>query len=253
MGALTVVNDPSLRSGSFRRVNDYGQMVGQVQIDATGITQGVVFRNGQLVALSDVVTTPATIFDATDVNDHGQILAYSTSTGGAVLLNPVYFADGGFHSGSLGTDWEHSGPGSADILEVEAGEYCMRLTAGSPVTVSQTGSTPEAGYELSFDYQFLGNDPMTTLTVELDGMMIDMLTAPDSLATGFDTQVIGVSDAGLMGLEDVLLSFTYDGPTGTQVLIDNVTITQGMGAIPEAGTGLLLLLGGFGLLRRRRA
>ncbi len=249
-GDLTVVNTHDITAGSFRRVNDHGQIVGEVKISG-GAEQGAVYHDGELVLLNSVTSTSTTIYKVMDINDRGQILAWDYSVG-SVLLDPVYFADGAFTIDSLTGDWQASGPGTADMFEVEPGDYAVRLSAGSPITITQDVSTPDAIFELSDDYEFLSTDPLAELVVMLDGVMIDTLVAPDMLVGDSTTRTIAIDDpaSGLIGLDDVLLSLTYDGPTGTQMLIDNIAITQ---IVPEPTTMMLLALGSLAMLRRRRA
>ena len=220
-GNLHVVNPPEITAGVFRKVNDHGQMVGQVTYD--GVKQGAVYQNGQLILLNDGVTSVSTL-DAIDINDRGQILV-SVSIH-AYLLNPVYFADGSFTETSLDLFWQQSGSGSASMLDDGAGDYCLVLTAGSPIAVTQPVSTPDAAFRLSFDYRFLTVDALATLNVELNGILIASLTAPAALEDGFLTHEIPVSEMDLRGLSDVTLSLSYEGPSGSQVWIDDIVISQ---------------------------
>ena len=238
-------------SGVFRRVNDHGQMVGYLQVNGRG-QAAAIYQNGRMTLLEDLIVPgqATALASAVDVNDRGQVLA-QTSANVCVLLSPVYFADGAFAADSLDTSWAATGPGTAATIDLGGGDFCVELTAGSPVTLSQNVATPDAPFELSFDLRFLTTDPSATLTVELAGDLLDVLSPPDTPAAGFRTRRIMVTDPSLWGLVDAPLALTYDGPSGTQVLLDNVTITQ---AIPEPTpiAAVLLALPLFSRLRRRR-
>ena len=187
----------------------------------------------------------STMTVAYDINDRGQIVGYGPA--GAMLLNPVYFADGNFQAGDLGANWKVAGDGTAALTDLGDGNLAAVLTAGSPVTISQDVATPAAVFVLSFDYQFLSTDPSCTLIVSLDNPLLagplplfqDMLAAPPTLAADFTTYVVGIEEPGLRGLDPATLAFTYDGPSGTQCLLDNVTITQ----VPEPASVALVLAG----------
>ncbi|MCX5653963.1 MAG: PEP-CTERM sorting domain-containing protein, partial [Planctomycetota bacterium] len=128
------------------------------------------------------------------------------------------------------------------------GQYAACLTAGSPVIVSQDVATPPTLFDLSFDYRFLSTDPACHLIVQLAGEEVESLYAPPTLAADMEWVSVQISDPALQGLNAATLGFTYDGPSGSQVLIDNVKITQ----LPEPATLSLLALGGLLALRRRR-
>jgi len=250
-GNLHALTMPEMTSGSLRRVNDHGQMVGSVYLTGIG-TRAAVYRGGELANLNDLLAgTSYVLVNAMDINDRGQIVA-NASGAGAVLLNPVYLRDGQISTDSLTTAWSATGPGSADVYEHHPGDLALRLTAGSPVTITQDVSTPDAAYTLSFDYQFLSTDPAATLDILLDGLLLGTLAAPDTLAADLTTHNIGVvASTGLLGLDDVPLDFTYDGPTGTQVLIDNVVINQVLNMIPEPASLCLLAAGALLMLPGR--
>ncbi len=141
-------------------------------------------------------------------------------------LSPV--DNGDFESGDF-RSWMIAGVagGTAQIIQTADG-HVAELTAGSPVSVSQAIRTPALLIEgpvqpfvISFDYTF------TTLTgnlqVLLNNELLATIAAPSALANGLIHTSIEISDLNLFSLVDVPLAFTLDGPTGSQVLIDNVS------------------------------
>ncbi len=232
--------------GEALGVNNCDQVVGYSKT-TTGDQRAFVYINNQMFDLNTMVPagTP-TLRSAVAINDLGQIVGAADSVNG-FFLSPVYMDNGNFEA-SLTTGWSVSGPGTAATVDQGGGQYAACLTAGSPVTLSQDVATPVAVFELAFDYEFLGADPACTLTVELDSVLLDTLTAPPALVGDWTRHTILVDDPALIGLDAAELAFTYDGPTGTQILLDNVELTQ----LPEPGSVALLILGGLGALLRRK-
>ena len=243
-------------NGQAHAVNNAGQIVGWSDTAGIGGQTAILYEGGALTALNSLINSGSTMTVAYDINDRGQIVGYGPA--GAMLLNPVYFADGNFQAGDLGANWKATGDGTAALTDLGDGNLAAVLTAGSPVTVSQDVATPGTVFDLSFDYDFLSTDPSCTLTVVLDNPLLagplplfqETLAAPSTLVGQFTTYVVRIQEPGLQGLDAAVLAFTYDGPTGTQCLIDNVAITQ----VPEPAS-LMLVMAGVALtggrLRRR--
>ncbi|MGB2823993.1 MAG: PEP-CTERM sorting domain-containing protein, partial [Phycisphaerae bacterium] len=229
-------------------VSNVGEIVGTVQL-ASGARSVFRYANGAMQDLNALITNGVTIDKVNDINDRGWICAraYIGGVYRAVVLIPSYFAGGNFQTGSL-DDWTVAGSGSAAVIEVGPGQYSAELTAGSPVTLSQEVATPVDKFELAFDYEFLSTDPTCTLTVEIEDVVVATLTAPDTLVGDWTRHATVIDDPTLTGLDPAVLELTYDGPTGTQLLLDNIEFTQ----LPEPATLSLLALGGLALLRRRR-
>lgn len=152
----------------------------------------------------------------------------------------------------------------------------IKLVTGSPVSITQQVDTPAAAFNLDFEYQF--ETATGTLSVLLDGTEIGMFNAPAVLDGTFISESILI-DGALLNLTGVDLTFLFDGPTGSVVLIDNIEfpgIVNGnfndgtldpwqvaaspnatatlvpRSDVPEPTTAVLGLIGIAGLARRRR-
>ncbi|MFO8013741.1 MAG: PEP-CTERM sorting domain-containing protein [Phycisphaerae bacterium] len=136
-------------------------------------------------------------------------------------------------------------PGSIDT---GGGESWGKLSTGSTAEASQTVDTPDMAFALDFLFRFPSSEGVLELL--LDGQTLDTLDAsvvgPMSDFAAHRTDVL---DPALAHLEDVPLTFRLDGPTGTEVHFDEVSLR----GIPEPATLALLALGGLAMLRRRTA
>ena len=149
-----------------------------------------------------------------------------------------------------------------------------QLITGSPVSLTQTVDVPLDPFNLVFDYMF--TTPTGVLTVLLDGIPIGTsFLASTILESEFFQAIFEIEDPVLLGLTGVPLTFGLDGPSGSTVLIDNISFpglsnggfsnelrdweTGGSGVIslvtvPEPSTLMLLSIGlvGLGWMGRRR-
>ena len=180
----------------------------------------------------------------------GRIAFMNRITPGGPLSVPIL--NGDFGQGLDG--FQVSGPGTANVIDY-GGNSVLQMTTGSPVVLSQMVNTPE-NFTFSFDYLFqtvTGN-----LDVLLNGVTLDSIAAPSTLVNGFSTHTITVTDPSLFNLTNVELAFLFDGPSGSQVLIDNLSPLSGTAAgavtnaVPEPTSLALLGIGSLGLIALRR-
>ena len=124
--------------------------------------------------------------------------------------------------------WQADDPGEADLVtdNAEPGN-----TTGRPITLSQlvdTPNTPNVPFRLQSDYAFLTQN--VSLDVSLDSKPLTTLISDllADLAMGqqpdFEHLSIMIDDAALLGLADVPLALTWDGPTDSQILQDNIVL-----------------------------
>ena len=97
----------------------------------------------------------------------------------------------------------------------------LELTAGGPTGVSQAVDTPGQAFNMELDYRF------TTDTGFLDVFLNDAnigtrLEAPAIVGDEFLHAVFEVENELLLGLSGVPLLLLLDGPTGSNLLIDNL-------------------------------
>lgn len=163
--------------------------------------------------------------------------------------------DGGFDEGL--DHWQQDGPGHAEPVteNVGQGNTAAQLTTGSPVSISQQVDTPDQAFRIAFDYAFrtaegeldvqLAGQTLATLASSLD---VDL--HPDVIAP-FEHFSLDVTDDALQGLTDAVFELAFDGPTGSQVLIDNVWVAP-ITAVPEPGALALLGVAGMAMVTRRR-
>jgi len=191
-----------------------------------------------------------------DINNDGEIVfmnATGTFTSDVFLWTPdsaqspiVY--NGHFDGNTLyGWDVIASGAAVADLVLQGAGDYAVRLTTGSPVSISQLIETPSQAFYLDFDCDFETVNGDARLDVLLGGITLMSLPAVVSDEQRYH---LLVDNPALMGLEDAALTFTWDGTlAGSVSLLDNIAITP----VPEPLTGMIVFLGGAGLFYRRRS
>jgi len=160
-----------------------------------------------------------------------------------------------YNFGTMG-GWAASGPGKAEVIADpnDSANYVMALTTGSPVSISRTVDAFSEAFVVNFDYQFTTTSG--TLAVFLGSTLLGTLTAPADGQLSMLNEDMWVTDPGLLGQTGLLLTFSLDGPTGSQILLDNISMYVPV-EVPEPATLTLLAVGALCLLgwawRRRRA
>ncbi len=120
----------------------------------------------------------------------------------------------------------------------------LSLTTGSPAGVSQSVDTPSETFYVDFDYLFT----TTTGALEffLDGVLIGTpLVAPSVIGNDFFHATFKVDDPFLFNRFTVPLTLTLNGPTGSNILIDNLifpdlingNFAQGLNQWAQIGPG----------------
>jgi hypothetical protein len=107
------------------------------------------------------------------------------------------------------------------------GDFAARLVTGSPTSISQQVDTPSETVDLVLQSQFLTSTG--ELEVFLDGTSLGKVMAPETPDGRFATARFSL-DNELLGREAASLQFTLDGPTGSTVLLNNIsfpTLTNG--------------------------
>jgi len=159
------------------------------------------------------------------------------------VLDPLV-ANGGFSSGTLnGWNTTTSGNGSAAAFHKGGGDYAALLTSGSEVGIKQAVNTPGDPFYLFFDHAF---QSAGVLDVFLDS--VPVFHAEASQAGADSTEMIRIADPSLLGATGVDLAFGFDGQTGSQILLDNIYISE----VPEPAMLSLLALGVVAIICRRR-
>jgi len=150
------------------------------------------------------------------------------------------------------------------------------LTTGSPAGISHQVATDPSAFLLAFIYEF--ETTTGELTVTLGDTVLTRIPAPDAPA-GETTIILPITDPSLLA-ELLVLDFTLDGPQGSSILLDNITMpgllnghfepgdleswtttTPGQASvgltveatiIPEPTTLLLLTCTALAILRRKK-
>lgn len=108
------------------------------------------------------------------------------------------------------------------------GNNTAELVTGSSVDLSQSVNTSALAFNLTFDYLFLTTTGQ--LDVYLGTTLLGTLMAPVSAGNSFGTHALTVSDPSLLSsLLD--LRFSFDGPTGSRLLLDNIAFSSSPGAV----------------------
>jgi probable HAF family extracellular repeat protein len=101
-------------------------------------------------------------------------------------------------------------------------DVSVKMNVGSPVTLSTAVDVPDTAFDLSFQYIFLTETG--TLDVFLDGRLLQSFSASAGTEGLFQYATLNISDADLLALGVVKLAFTFDGPKGSQAIVDDISM-----------------------------
>lgn len=246
-GGLTSVDvDPVFGTGAMFDINNRAEVVGNSLSGAT------LYRDGTFYNLNTLANPGSGLHlaDAHAVNDKGWIVGYGSLSGGntrAYLAipeaEPGLVNNPDFERGDL-IGWSPKGGGIADAVSLGGGDWAAKLQVwqdpylGHVAILDQYLDTFASQNALDFAYQF--RTTTGALNVSLDGQLLATLNAPGTLSGFFESFHLDLTNPLLQNRTDILLDFSFDGPIGSVVWLDNVAL---MG-VPEPST---LVLGGVGL------
>lgn len=264
----TVTELPRVSNGfaTGADINAQGQIVGNVgtfnSFAGIATSAASLFRSDLSSIDLNTLIDPSlgyTITSASKINDKGQILAQATKDGKTVwvLLNPVttQILHGSFVAREDGSpvDWNVT-PGSkaasATVVSTDIGD-ALQMVTGSPISIGQDINTPAEPFAITFQYQFETSNATNVLDVLIDGKNVGHLAIDLGQVGQWQNGMVVVSDSTLQALTAANLTFTFDGDSGSQLLLANVDVTT---SIPEPASLVAIALAGTGLaMRRRRA
>jgi hypothetical protein len=153
--------------------------------------------------------------------------------------------------------WKITGPGVAAAIvdPLDPANAAAALTTGSPVSISQSTATPDGAFTVSFDYWF--QTVTGVLRVFLGDELLATILGPGTVPSGWSHYEITVLNPSLYGLSGAMLRLDFDGPSNSEVLLDNVSIdAPAPSAVPEPTSLTLLMLGAAAMslarLRKQR-
>ncbi len=152
--------------------------------------------------------------------------------------------NGGFDFGGL-AGWSAIGPGTASAIPspFDATNYIAELVTGSPVTLLQSIHAPETPFLIGFDANF--PDALGTLEVVYAGHHLATILAVDYQSGGLE-HIVLKADQDVPAEGE--LRFTFDGPSGSRLWLDNIDVNP----VPEPSTWALGLCGAMTLAAMAR-
>lgn len=111
---------------------------------------------------------------------------------------------------------------AADYIRPDLLDVAVKMNVGSPVSLSTFVQMPGAPFALSFDYVFLTGTG--TLDVYFEDLRVGSFAAMLGDAGRFRQAQLLINDPDVLAMPDARLSFIFDGPTGAQMLIDDVVM-----------------------------
>jgi probable HAF family extracellular repeat protein len=111
---------------------------------------------------------------------------------------------------------------AADYIDPDLLDVSVKMNVGSPVSLSTFVKMPDAPFELSFEYVFLTGTGV--LEVYFEDLQVGSFVAALDDAGIFRRAVLQIDDPDVLAMPDARLSFIFDGPSGAQMLIDDVAM-----------------------------
>lgn len=191
---------------------------------------GLRILGGSTLVLNGVETYVSNgaggFFSARDMVPDGQI--FTAFDGGFIsLTGPA----GQIINADASTDdtrgWSKQGPGNIEVvtkLGMVGGVFA--LTAGSPVEMTQHVSTLDQPFTIEFQARSLNSSGVLSLL--LDGNVLQSWDHTELAGEELIQLSVPVNDPNLLGAIDVPFGFRWDGDTGHQVWVDNISM-NGMG------------------------
>lgn len=181
------------------------------------------------------------------------VLTLALGLGWSSLAHADVVTNGGFESGNF-AGWTVSDPNGIIIdpsSTANSGSYAATLgSVGSPGTLSQTLATVAGtSYTFSFALQNLATSSSdNSFQVKFGNVVLDTWTGPLS-SPGYSLESFTVTATS----NSTVLSFIAQNDSSAW-LLDDVTATAAVAAVPEPSTWAMLLLGfaGVGLMAYRR-
>lgn len=156
-----------------------------------------------------------------------------------------------FTSSLTTSDWNvNSGGGTASVVNY-GGDSVAQLTTGSPVGISQYIDTPKDAFYILFDYMFKTDTGTLSVTLtDRNGVkeVVGQLNAEALIGDSMAKAAFHVDAPSWLYLDNVAIGFEFDGVTGSQILLDNVEISD----VPEPTTLALLVLGSLAILKNKK-
>ena len=169
---------------------------------------------------------------------------------------PITLSDG-TSAGRLTAGSSSTTSGSMTTMALAFSLDSVTPASGKPVSISSLIDTPSHAFSLSFGYRFLSESGY--LKVLLNNVLLSTINAPATLRNGFSQYLLNVNNSNLWGLNQANLGFIYGGPSDSQLLFDNVQVSDAsLSSVPEPGSLWIFLSGGLVMMllascqRRRR-
>ncbi|MCA9466830.1 MAG: hypothetical protein KC643_15500 [Nitrospira sp.] len=118
---------------------------------------------------------------------------------------------------------EESDPVACCGIRGDAADYVgVKMSVGSPVTLHTAVDLPSSPFTLSFDYAFLTDTGQ--LEVIVGDQSVSTVSGAPELTNKIKMASVLIDNPALLGKTGVKLAFTFDGPTGSQLLVDHISL-----------------------------